>query len=371
MPLDLPPPIVVVASSASSPRAYTRQSPEGTWSGGAVRLVVGVPFGALEGAEAEVSVAARAWSEVACSAVRFDITTERDAAPKTGDGRAHVVFHEDAWPSGLVPRALAQTVVEVDGRGALLDADVHVNGVDHTFATDGRDGAVDLRSVLVHELGHVLGLGHSTDATATMAAAISGLRARTLEADDEAGVCTLYPGRGAPTCPEAPCPADFSCFAGRCERRGTPRAACAACLREPGACENAGGAARCTDVGDGLVCTRGCDASHPCGAGYTCRPTTEAGDLQCVPDDGCRALGVACADDTACAPFLCRAGRCVGPTPGRTDAGTADASTPLPSGPASDSGCTQTPRAASGGAVLALAAWALTFAIAWRRRVAR
>lgn len=304
-----------------------------------------LPFGPFTDDEAisEGSLAARAWSEVPCSAFRFTVDRARDVTVKDGDGVSHVVFHTSEWPSFLVPRALAQTVLVVDGNGGLTDADVHVNGADYTYTLDAlqaRPGTVDLRSILTHELGHVLGLGHSTFAEATMTPAASGTRFRTLERDDEAGVCALYPGKGAPRCPDTPCPVAFVCLAGSCERPGTPKAVCAPCARETDACENAGAEARCIDVEGGRVCARACDADHACGPGFSCARTTEALDLQCVADDGCRTLGVPCTRDETCSPHVCRSGRCVGrgePTSEPVDAGLADAD--HEEGPVPEGGC--------------------------------
>lgn len=55
-------------------------------------------------------------------------------------------------------------------------------------------GALDVQAVITHEYGHALGLGHSTVAGATMAATISGdgTAARSIEADDRAGVQAIY-----------------------------------------------------------------------------------------------------------------------------------------------------------------------------------
>ncbi|MDB4987842.1 MAG: hypothetical protein JWN04_3020, partial [Myxococcaceae bacterium] len=54
--------------------------------------------------------------------------------------------------------------------------------------------AVDLQNVATHEIGHFLGLAHSADARATMwcAAERGDHEKRTLESDDELGLCAMY-----------------------------------------------------------------------------------------------------------------------------------------------------------------------------------
>ena len=62
---------------------------------------------------------------------------------------------------------------------------------------------LDLQGVMAHEYGHAIGLGHSSVSGATMRGAISGngVPARSIEADDIAGVQFVY-GAAAPFKPE-------------------------------------------------------------------------------------------------------------------------------------------------------------------------
>lgn len=364
-------------------RAFTRGAPPGLLPTFPHTITLALPFGAFsrEVALAEGEVAARAWSELPRTAVRLRVVGVDGASVTSGDGSSTVRFHTEEWPSDLVPRALAQTVLVVDGSGRITDADIHVNGRDYVYAVDGLEapGAVDLRAVLVHELGHLLGLGHSADPLATMAPSVSGTRARTPERDDELGVATLYPApSGAARCPDIPCPAGFACLAGACERRGTPKVTCAPCARAAGACDGAGAESRCVDVDDGAarVCAPRCDPAHPCGPGFVCEATTSAGDEQCVATDGCRGLGVACSSDADCGAFVCRSGRCVGagdpPASGadagaaRPDAGAGPAEVPPPRGCVS-AGAGQTAAAQTGATAFALALACLLGALVRRR----
>jgi hypothetical protein len=292
-------------------------------------------------AAAELDVALRAWPRSACTSWRARFDGERTGVA-ADDGINAVLFHDDAWPAELVPGAVAQTVIHTDASGRYRDADIHLNGVDFRFSLDGAPGTLDLRSILVHELGHALGLGHSSDPRATMFATGSGLRWRSLEKDDVDGVCSLYPVTGsgaAPTgCEITPCPSPFLCVAGACQRPHERRDVCSPCLRVTDACEAAGDDARCIDVGAGAsagrVCGRACTGDVDCGSGFRCVSTSTSGDLQCVSDTGCRNGASTCTTDADCKDSRCLAGACLGPgdvndagpDAAAADAGSADAS---------------------------------------------
>lgn len=266
-------------------------------------------------AGAELDVAARSWSTVSCTAFRA-VYAGTTSAPAGDDGQNVVYWHDDVWPALLTPNAVAQTVLHTDANGALRDTDIHINGADYKWALQGAGAVPDARAILVHELGHALGLGHSTVATATMFATYpSGIAWRSLEPDDRDGVCALYPGKGAPGCDAVPCPTAFVCVAGSCERKGAQDVVCAPCERKPGACAGAGDDARCVDVGSpslGRVCGRACAADADCGKGFHCLPTTPSGDLQCNSDDRCASGPDACKNDVDCAVGACKGGACLG-----------------------------------------------------------
>jgi len=265
------------------PGKWTYVSPQGTWPASAlpVTLVIGLPrsrdLGTNE--DGEVDVAARTWGRVSCTAFRATVSGTTSAPP--GDDGVNGVYFEDAtWPTEFTPDAIANTVVHVDANNNIYDTDIYVDGATYTFSLQGEGAIVDFRSIATHEIGHVLGLGESTDPTATMYTAYPpGVSWRSLEQDDDNGVCTLYPGTGDLLgCEATACPSSFVCVARDCDRVGDQRMTCSPC--EPsitGACEGAGDSARCVAYANGYACGRPCTSTTDCGQGFTCLPTTSVG----------------------------------------------------------------------------------------------
>lgn len=91
--------------------------------------------------------------------------------------------------------------------GAIAEADVSINprprseeGADLQFSTDGSEGTYDLEATFTHEIGHLLGLDHSSVLASTMQSrqafngtfGLPALTERTLSEDDRQRVRILY-----------------------------------------------------------------------------------------------------------------------------------------------------------------------------------
>jgi MYXO-CTERM domain-containing protein len=89
---------------------------------------------------------------------------------------------------------------------------MEINSRDEDFSLDGEsNGKRDLRGVINHELGHLLGLSHSREPGALMRAQYQGTLSPTN--DDAAGICAaLDPGAGDPACSVEPLASDAVCL---------------------------------------------------------------------------------------------------------------------------------------------------------------
>lgn len=113
-----------------------------------------------------------------------------------------VMFRDDEWPyeeEGMATGdTLALTTVTFNVEtGEIYDADIEVNSfqADSLAIDEVGPHDIDLRSVITHELGHFLGLSHTRVAGATMRPSLAPGQTSlaTIEADDIAGICAIYP----------------------------------------------------------------------------------------------------------------------------------------------------------------------------------
>jgi Matrixin len=145
-----------------------------------------------------VQAGADAWHVQSGSPFAFVFAGFSTQTLNANDGVNVVMFRNASSGS-----ALATTYSWFSGT-RMVDADIVFwdAGFQFITGTGACSGAFFIEDIATHEFGHALGLGHSTVASATMYPSIStcSQQSRTLDADDIAGVLSLYP----PTAPPAP-----------------------------------------------------------------------------------------------------------------------------------------------------------------------
>jgi hypothetical protein len=162
-----------------------------------------------------------AWTDLPCdggnATIAFsrldDVSCHRAEYDSGGPNANIVLFQDDKWTykaSGDpydVDNTLAKTTVTFDpDTGEILDADIELNYAYNELTVGDDEVVYDLQSVLTHEIGHFIGLDHSSDVDATMNASYAegDTSLRTLEADDIAAACAAYPADRPGTCSTTP-----------------------------------------------------------------------------------------------------------------------------------------------------------------------
>ena len=179
------------------------------WSSDCIKVGVQAAGSRLHGVGFEslmevTSQAFQAWQAAECAGGTPSIHVQivgpiacNKAEYNPGAGNVSLVtFRDDDWPYMGAVDAIGRTTIRFDTEtGEIWDSDIEINGTLGPITTDGSGSAFDLASILTHEAGHALGLAHSTMFGATMIAGHSGrdVELRTLEFDDLAGICTMYP----------------------------------------------------------------------------------------------------------------------------------------------------------------------------------
>lgn len=179
------------------------------WKEGSVELLVDETGSAslgISGADTQKAVesAFSTWMSADCPGgghPSFAANTELKsglevAYSDAGPNQNVVVYQDGTWPyeAGAVGKTFLAFTLD---SGDMVDADVAFNSADFPLAIDPTSTTdIDLEAVLTHELGHVLGLAHSDAPGATMQPETEGFATaelKTLEPDDMAGICAIYP----------------------------------------------------------------------------------------------------------------------------------------------------------------------------------
>ncbi len=187
--------ILTVAAIAAPAMAFTLLSPRRVWKTTPVSVPVynrgNSKITDSDGGVTAVANAIRTWGIVNSAVTSVAAVQGTAPATITLNNNGHIC-------NGSCLAATLTGYYHSEGSNTFIDdADVYTNTkIDMTSSRepDGCSGEYDIDGIMVHEVGHVIGLGHSTVTGATMYPSVSScnFNNRTLEADDIAGKNALY-----------------------------------------------------------------------------------------------------------------------------------------------------------------------------------
>jgi MYXO-CTERM domain-containing protein len=160
---------------------------------------VACPFG--DGGSANPNITAFDDGTVDAALVAVDCGFVQ-CGPTVHDSHHVITFRDKEFVSNDPTSTIALTIVTYGvTSGTIFDADMEINTAQYSISVvrPTPSGSYDLQSIITHEAGHFLGLAHSQVDGAAMDAFYPPGRPITLTADDDDGICAIYPPPAAGT----------------------------------------------------------------------------------------------------------------------------------------------------------------------------
>lgn len=185
----------------------------------------------------------QSWSDVPCpdggnASMTFQerdpVSCKKSEYNKAGPNLNVVLFQDADWKYRGIDGTLAKTSVTFNEvTGEIYDADIEVNAAfnEVTITDEPRKVQYDLQSILTHEVGHFIGIAHSSDQNAVMFASYNpgSTSLRRLSPDDVQAVCAAYPPGSGVACKTEP----RGGFSATCGDEEAPSGSCAVARTTP------------------------------------------------------------------------------------------------------------------------------------------
>ena len=181
-------------ASADPAMAYVLLSPRRRWASTPVTVrVYNVGNSTItdgDGGVTAVVGAIRAWGIISSSST--------SSAAVRGSAPATIMLNTNGGvcTGNCLAATLTGYYISQAGDDRIYDADVYTNTSQPLYSSreSGCSGEYDIDSIMTHEVGHVIGIGHSTVSGATMYPSISACNTapRSLASDDIAARDDLY-----------------------------------------------------------------------------------------------------------------------------------------------------------------------------------
>ncbi len=267
----------------------TQGGTETTWSKTTIPWYLNptpVPGIAYDDMRNAIDAAFATWANVSCSGQGFSYMS-----PSTNpqNGAIYIESANGEWDPS-VGDAAAYTVSDKKWNGEIKYSVIVFNGVDISWTTSASASLygykTDIQGVATHEIGHALGLDHPHVRAATMFFSGGSSELRSLDNDDQKGLCYLYPSGSFTT--------------------GT---ACDSCMGHSNCQDNT-----CLSFPweNAAYCGQSCNTAADCAKGFSCQGVADAGNHclpthdYCSPEGGNIAMG-----DYCWGPAMCSSGICI------------------------------------------------------------